>query len=1084
MNRIIDWFARNGVAANILMFAIVIVGGYVAFNKIVLREFPDYPRREIEISVAYRGSTPAEVEEAIVMRIEEAVNDVAGIEEISSNAREGSGNVELEIEDGYDMGEVLDQVKDRIDSISTFPVEAERPRVRMPSSFHERLITVVVSGNLNEFDLKRLAEIVRDDLLSLPNISIVNLKVSRAYEIDVEVSESTLQEHGLSFDEIVQAVRRSSINLSAGSIKTEGGDILLRTSNQAYNFEDFSKIVVLSREDGTRLTLSEVGKVNDGFDEAPLISNFNGKRSVVLDVYRTGNQNMIQMADEVKGYLKKAQERMPPGVELGYWSDDSETIKARLTLLSGSAVFGFILVISVLSLFLRPFLAFWVSLGIPVAFLGSFIVLYLLGATLNLTTLFAFILVLGIVVDDAIVTGENVFRHMQSGNTPLDSAIRGTQEVVVPVFFGVLTTILAFYPLYAMSGWTGNNLRNISIVVIPVLLFSLVESKLILPAHLKHCTRIGRGAAHRRDLNFLLRLQRSIADGLENGVRRYYSPTLDWCLKNRYLTFTLFFGILAVAWSLVQTNRIESSFYPRVPRHQVTIRLKMHAGTPFETTYAHVKRMERIALEYKERVNAESGKSLVRNVFATAGGQPMGSTWGRHNVGVPELGEIVIELTPEKEDGVRLDSSKVSADLREAIGEIPDAEQMGFGYWYGGGHGIWLRLTSPDFDDLRAASKKLQAKLKEYEGLNEISDSFERAKSEFELSLKPQAEHLGLTTGDLARQVRQAFFGAEAQRIQRGRDDIRVMIRYPEEQRKSLATLDSMMIRTRDGAEVPFDAVAEIRPGKSLPSIRRIDRKRQITVTANAESDELDVEAIVGELENGFLPELTSQYVGMSYAKSGWAQRRVDDAKRIKFYSFLVFLGLYVLLAIPFRSYVQPFVVMLIIPFGLVGAIIGHMIMDWVLGVFRDDNITFNLMSKLGFLALSGVVVNDSLILVHFINTRLRAGDSVGKAVRTAGVRRFRPILLTSLTTFAGLLPLMFAESRQAKYMIPMAISLAFGVIFATFIALLLVPVNTLILEDIKRGLKSYWRWQINGAPAAEAEPEEMKEPETLGDRR
>ena len=1084
MNSLIAWFARNGVAANILMFAILIVGGYLAFNKIVLREFPEYPSREIHISVAYPGSTPAEVEEAIIMRIEEAVADVAGIKEMNSFANKGSGSVRLEIEEGYDLGVVLDEIKDRVDSISTFPIDAERPHVQMPTSFHGRLITIAVSGDLNEFDLKQLAEVIRDDLLSLPNISMVYLSVSRAYEIDIEISETTLRRHGLTFDQVVQAVRESSINLSAGSIRTEAGDVLLRTSNQAYNFDDFSKIVVMSRDDGTRLTLGEIGKVNDGFHEAPLISSFNGRRCVVLDVYRTGDQNAIVLADEVKSYLAEAQAWIPPGVELGYYSDDSELIKSRLTILSGSAVFGFILVIIILSLFLRPVLACWVSLGIPVAFFGSFIFLYLWGATLNFTTLFAFILVLGIVVDDAIVTGENVFRHMQAGNTPLNSAIRGTQEVAIPVIFGVLTTMIAFYPLHGMSGWMGNNLKQITLVVIPVLFFSLVESKLILPAHLKHCRDIGQGHPKRPYLKWLLRSQRHIADSLEKAVQRYYRPTLDRCLENRYLTFTIFLGILAVTVSLVQTNRIKSSVYPRIPRHYLSIHLAMHAGTPFETTYAQVRRMERIVLEYKDRVNAEYGTEMVRGVFATAGGHPIAYTSRRNNVGVAELGEIVIELAPEDYKGVRLDSSKMAADLRSAIGEIPDAERLAYGGWWGG-QAIWLRLISPDFDDLREASLKLQAKLKEYQGLTEISDSFERAKSEFQLSLKRQAEYLGITSRDLARQVRQAFFGAEAQRIQRGRDDIRVMIRYPEEQRKSLTTLDSMMIRTPDGKEVPFDTVAEINPGKSLPTIHRVDRKRQITVTASTNSDELDVDAIVRELETEFLPDLTSQYVGMEYVRSGWVEQMEEDSRNIKFYSVLVLLGLYILLAIPFRSYAKPFVVMVIIPFGLVGAIFGHMVMDWILGVFWGEEVTFNLMSQLGFLALSGVVVNDSLILVHFINTRLQEGDSLGTAVRTAGVRRFRPILLTSLTTFAGLLPLMLEQSRQAKHMIPMAISLAWGVLFATFIALLLVPVNMMILGDIKRGFKAYWRWQIGGpSGTAKADRSERHDMEPARDKK
>lgn len=1068
MHKAIDWFAKNGVAANILMFAILLTGGYMAVKKVVLREWPDYLQREIEISVTYRGSTPSEVEESIVMRIEEAVFDVAGIKEMEGRAREGSGSVVLLIDDGYDMGEVLDQVKDRVDAINTFPVEAERPRVNL-DTFTERLIAVVVSGNLGERDLKRLGENIRDDLAALPNITMVNLKVARPYEIGIEVSEDNLKRHGLTFDQIVSSVRSSSINLSAGSVRTESGDILLRTTNQAYDYDDFSKIVVFTRADGTRLTLADVATVSDGFDETPLISSYNGKRCVVLDVFRSGNQNLIVLADEVKDYLKKRQETLPEGVELSYWSDDSERVKARLATLSSSAIMGFFLVMVVLSLFLRPTLALWVSLGIPVAFSGSFILLYLWDVSLNLSTLFAFILVLGIVVDDAIVTGENVFRWMQKGESPLDASIKGTQEVAVPVVFGVLTTIVAFYPLQAMTGFMGNNLKQISFVVIPVLLFSLVESKLILPAHLKHCSRIGKGTSNRKGMNPLLKVQRAIADGLERGIDRFYRPALEVCLRNRYVTFSAFLGVLAIVFSLVETNRIKSSFYPRIPSDQVTVRLAMPSGTPFEITNGHIRRMEAIALDYKEKVNAEYGKEVIRNIFATAGGQPMYRSYGTRAVGVAELGEVVIELASHEEHGEQYSSADATTYLRQEIGEIPDAEQLSLGYFRGGGSGVYLRLTSPSFDDLKDASAQLQDKLKEYQGLNEITDSFESAKSEFELLLKPQAQYLGITANNLARQVRQAFFGTEAQRIQRGRDDVRVMVRYPEAQRKSLATLDSMMIRTPNGTEVPFDTVAEIKPGKSLPSIYRVDRKRQITVSANAETEELDVDAIVFELEREFLPNLVGQYVGMDYVKSGNAKQAEEDARNIRFNTFLVIIGVYVLLAIPFKSYVKPFVVMAVIPFGIVGAVLGHVLMDWLLGALWDDSVTVNVMSRLGFLALAGVVVNDSLIMVHFISKRVNAGDSVAEAARAAGVRRFRPILLTSLTTFAGLFPLMLEQSPQAKFMIPMAISLGWGVVFATAITLFLVPVNSMILDDITRAFKAYWRWQLN-RPSKEVE--------------
>ncbi|MDG2169812.1 MAG: efflux RND transporter permease subunit [Opitutales bacterium] len=1068
MHKLIEWFTKNGVAANLLMVGILLTGGYLVIDKIVLREFPDYPGRYITISMPYRGSTPAEVEESIVMRIEEAVVNVPGIKEMNSSAREGSGSVTLEIEDGYDMPEILDQVKDRVDAITTFPQEAERPQVNMTfTNSVERLMAVVISGDLVERDLKQLGEVVREELTALPNITLVELKVARPYEISIEVSETSLKRYGLTFDQITNAVRRSSINLSAGSIKTTGGDILLRTTNQAYNFEDFSKIVVLTREDGTRLTLADVAKVTDGFDETPLISKYNGRDCVVLDVFRSGDQNLLVLADEVKNYLKEAQGRMPEGVQLDYWSDDSQRVKLSLSILSSSAIMGFILVIFMLSLFLRPSLAFWVSLGIPVAFAGSFIMLYLWDVSLNLSTLFAFILVLGIVVDDAIVTGENVFKHMQEGDSPLDASIIGTQEVAVPVTFGILTTIVAFYPLQAMTGWVGNNLKQITFVVIPVLLFSLVETKLILPAHLKHC-RVGKPGADRGKLNPLLRMQRFVADGLENMVNRFYKPFLSLCLRHHYLTFTLFLAILAIVWSLMSTNRIKTSPYPRFATDQITLRLAMPAGTPFEVTDSHIRRMEKIALDYRDEVNGQFEQQVIKNIFATSGGQPMYRSWGTRAVGVAELGEVVIELAPPEEHGQQFDSGRATGELRKRIGEIPGAQSLSLGF-FRRESGVGFRLTGPSFDDLRDASQRLQEQLREYPGLDEITDSFERAKSEFELMLKPQAEHLGLTANDLARQVRQAFFGSEAQRIQRGRDEVRVMVRYPLKERQSLAALDAMMIRTPSGTEVPFSTVAEIQPGQSLPTISRVDRKRQLTVSASVDSETVDVDGIVQDLEANFIYDLIDDYLGMNYVKSGDALQAEEDAKNIRFNTFVVIIGVYILLAIPFRSYFKPLIVMFVIPFGIVGAVLGHVIMDWVLMALYETSVTVNLYSQLGFLALSGVVVNDSLVLVHYINNRLKAGDPLIDAISKAGVRRFRPILLTSITTFVGLLPLMFNQSTQARTMIPMAISLGWGVLFATFITLILVPVNTLIFDDLRRGFSAYWRWQT-GKPK-EVEP-------------
>lgn len=1052
MDKIVEWFAKNSVAANLLMAALVGLGVYAAFNQVVLQEFPDYPSRDISVTVPYRGSTPQEVEIGIVTRLEEALFDVQGIEEMRSTATASQGRVDLEIEEGYDLRLALDDIKGRVDSINTFPVDAERAQVTMPEH-RERTITVMLAGDLSEMELKQLGERTRDEIIALPGISIASLKAARPYEISVEISEATLREHGLSFDDIVNAIRAHSIDLSAGRIKSEGGDIMLRTSQQAYSRAEFGGIVVLTLADGSKLTLDDIAVVTDGFEETPIISRFDGRRGIAIDVYRVGTQNIIELGTTVKDYLETLKTRVPEGITVEYWNDDSARILDRLNAMKSSAIFGFVLVVIVLSLFLRPSLAFWVALGIPIAFAGAFFILPLIGVTLNLITLFAFILVLGIVVDDAIVTGENVYQRMQGGEDSLTAAIKGTQEVAVPVIFGVLTTIVAFYPLMLMTGWRGNFFKQVPYVVIPVLLLSLVESKLILPAHLKHCRPLGKT---RPEHGFLTRAQRAVARGLESFVEKRYRPLLELCLQYRYVVAALFMSLLAIFVVRVLTGHMLFTPFPRIPRDTVTATLYMPAGTAFESTKAIVDRMEIHALELKREVNERFDVEVVKHVLASSGGRPFGGGWGSTS-GVAEEGEVVVELASAEESGAAYGAWDFTNELRRRIGPVPEAEQLTLAFAQSNDEVVNVQLAGPNIDELVAVSRELQRRLATFEGLYDIEDSFKRATEELELQLKPQAVHLGVTARQLASQVRQAFFGAEAQRVQRGRDDIRVMVRYPESQRKSLAALRSMMIRTADGTEVPFEEVAEVVPGRSLPSIRRFDRNRVLNVTADGDETKVDVEAIQMELEKDILPQLLMGHPSVTFSLEGRAaQTRDNNAELLRGVGF-VLVAIYVLLAIPFRSYIQPFIVMSAIPFGIVGAVFGHQLMSAVyemLGYAFNPASSLTMLSILGMLALSGVVVNDSLVMVDFINRRRAEGMPLQLAVRLAGVKRFRPILLTSLTTFVGLLPLMFENSQQAQFLIPMAISLGWGVIFATFITLFLVPVITLIVDDSQIALR------------------------------
>lgn len=1052
MHSLIAWFTRNGVAANLLMVFIV-AGGIWGLNEIVLQEYPDREFREINVSVTYRGSTPGEVEQAVVTRLEEALFDIEGVKELTARASAGRGVVTLEIEDGYSLSEKLDEVTNRVSTIRTFPPEAERPQISLHSVL-QRVITIVLSGDLTEKETKRLGEQLRDEVSNLPDISIVTLKAVRPYEIAIEISESTMRQFGLTFDQITRAIRTSSVDLSAGSVKTETGRILLRTNQQAYHQEDFAEITVLTRADGTKIRLGDIAVVKDGFSEIPIVSRYNGRRAIAIDVYRVGAQNVIEIGEKVKAFIETKRVQLPEGIQLDFWDDDSARIKIRLSTLKDSAILGFLLVVLILSLFLRPILAFWVALGIPIAFGGAFFVLPQMGVTLNIGTLIAFILTLGIVVDDAIVTGENVFQHMQDGSDSLSASINGTEEVAIPVIFGVITTMVAFLPLLLMTGTRGAIYGSVPVVVIPVLFFSLIESKLILPAHLKHS-----GTLVRKDKEPgpISRFQRAISFGLEEFVRRVYRPFLNYLLIHRYATFSVFAGLLFVFLSLVFGNRIAYRASVTAPSDTTTITLLMPAGTNFETTQKRVGEVEAAALQLKEEVNERFGTTVINNVFATTGGMPFQQAGYQRrgpSAGVAELGEILVELTPSEIRDVAYSSRDLVRDLRPLAPTIPEAENYSFSFARDESEVMSFTLAFQDVEGLKQASADLQKKLASFEGLYDIEDSYERSNEQFNLDLKPEAEYLGITATHLAQQVRTAFYGTEVQRIQRGRDEIQVMVRYPEEERRSLASLNGMMIRASDGTEVPFETVARISSDRSLPTIRRMDRKRVINVSANGDPDKLDVVAMENEILDQFLPELAAtKYPGMTFEPSGRSARIRQANEDMKQGAYIVIAIIYTLLAIPLKSYVKPLIVMSAIPFGVVGAIAGHWIMATLFG-FNGGNPILTITSIMGMMALSGVVVNDSLVLVDYINQQLKKGNDINHVVRKAAERRFRPIILTSLTTFFGLMPLMFEDSPQAVWMIPMAISLGWGIVFATFITLLLVPALILMFNDIVESLR------------------------------
>ncbi|MBB1478249.1 efflux RND transporter permease subunit [Pseudoalteromonas sp. SG41-2] len=1026
----IAWFTKNHVAANLLLISIVFAGLFSLTTQIPLEVFPSFETDRISVSVSLRGSTPEDVEQGVTIRIEESVQDLEGIKQISSRSSEGSASVSIEVESGYDPRELLADIKSRVDAINTFPVDAEKPVVALAERKRE-VIAVTVASDYGEKETREYAEQVRDQLLRLPSVTQVELSGVRDYELAIEVSQDTLRQYSLSLSDISRAISNSSSDISAGNLKTEGGDVLIRSKGQAYRKDEFAQVVVKHQSDGTIIRLGDIAKISDDFEETPVRTRFNGKQAAFIDVYRIGPQSAITVADEVKEFIENQQTNLPMGFELSYWDDDSELVKSRIATLTTNALQGGILVLALLTLFLRPAIAFWVFIGIPVSFMGAFLAMPLFGVTLNIMSLFGFILVLGIVVDDAIVTGENVYTHLKTAESGEQAAIRGTQEVATPVTFGVLTTVAAFLPLAFIEGGRGALFAQIPVVVIPVLLFSLIESKFVLPAHLKYIKlRHQKGEPSKFD-----KFQQRFADGFEHAILKYYQPILNLALRHKLATVGLFVGIFLIILTMITSGWTKFIFFPRIPSETVRVNLTLPTGTPFEVTNKYVIDMSDKARQLQDKYRDEdTGESVILNILATTGGRG----------GASNSGSVRFEITPAESRDSDIGSRELASEWRDLIGIIPGAESLTFRAEIGrSSDPIDVQLTATSLTTLQEVADHVKARLATYPTVFDIADSMSDGKEELQIELTEQGLALGLNRVDVSQQVRNSFFGAQAQRIQRGRDDVRVMVRLPIEERRSVADLKDILINLPDGGTVPLSHVAKLVPGQSPSSINRIDRYRTLNVTADIEKENTNMTVLQADLKI-YLDELVQQYPGVSHSLEGEAKEQRESFGSLAWALVFVFFIIYGLLAIPFKSYLQPLIVMSVIPFGMIGAVIGH----WIMGM------ELTIMSLLGMLALIGVVVNDSLVLVDFINKKRSEGGDLLEAVKMAGASRFRPVMLTSLTTFIGLMPLLFEKATQAQFLIPMAVSLGFGIIFATFITLLLVPVNYLLMERLQGWFK------------------------------
>jgi multidrug efflux pump subunit AcrB len=1019
---VIAWFAYNPVAANLLMLIIIAVGLGSAFN-IQRAMFPAIEINLILINVAYPGAAPEEVEQGVVLKIEEAINDIEGIKRVESDAFESLATMVIEPQDGVNLTKLMSDIQNRVDAIQHFPLEAERPIISQPEVMFPAL-TLQLSGNIGESSMKSLADDIRRELLTFPAISSAAVVGARDYEIAIEISEPLLREYHLTLGDVANIISASSLDLPAGSVRTENGEIMLRTTGQAYVQQDFENIVLKTWPDGTRLLLGDIATVNDGFVDAAGFAAFDGVYSLGINVFAMGKQDIIETAEAAKAFVAERRTHLPQGVTLDIWNDATYYLNGRLSTMVSNLAMGALLVFVILALFLEIKLAFWVMMGIPVCFLGAMAMINtpFIHASLDMISIFGFILVLGIVVDDAIIMGESAFTESEKYGHSVESVVRGVTLVSTPATFGVLTTIVAFAPTLFVQGVFGAFPAACGWVVILCLCFSLVESKWILPAHLAHSK-----PTRNRILLRIDGVQEAVNRWLSHYVQHSYKPFMLRCVENRYLTLAFFLSLLVLSCGLLAGGAVRTVLSPDTPGEFLQVELRMSPGIPEERTLQAVTEIATAFKTMEENYRRESGtdERLLSHM----------ATYGYDRIN----GRVDVELT--KEDQRSISTRDIQERWRKEVGKVHGAEVFAIKSADGPqmGPAVAFDLMHKDFATLSKAASELQEKMGHYTGLFDIRNGISNTADEFHLELLPEAESLGITRYDLGNQVRHAFFGAEAQRVQRGIDEIKVMVRYPREDRENVSSLNDMFIRTPSGDEVPFETVARLEVKQGLLKATRINYQRAAEISAEVNKRQTEPDKVIADIEDNVLPALQAKYPGLRYAVSGMADEEAKMAVSIMVGFGLALFGIYALLAIPTKSYLQPLIIMGVIPFGMIGAIFGH----WVSGY------PLSMMSLMGVIALSGVVVNDSLILVDFVNRAVREGMDHYSAVVEATTTRFRAILLTSLTTFCGLIPMLAAQDVQSEMMVPMAISLAYGILFATVITLLLIPCLYMILGDL-----------------------------------
>ncbi len=1017
---VIAWFIRNPVAANLLMLFIVIVG-FVSAMSMRTQALPDQALDQVVIEVVYPGASPGEIESTVVTKLEDALRGVQGISEMQAVASEGLARITLDVSSDFTVEEILDEAKLAVDRVSSFPASMEKPRI-YKSEIESMVMFVQVYGDLDEKAMKSYGESVRDELLELPNVTSINFFGARPYEISIELNKAQLRQYDLTLEEVATAVRNSSLDLPAGSLKTESGNILLRAEAQAYHQYEFEKVPLRTREDGTRLTLGDIAVINDGFVETEGQLLFDGRPSVGMQISAVGNQNALDISAEVNQYVEEKKKTLPPSIGMDAWLDISFYLKSTVAMMLDNLWYGILLVLLVLGIFLRLELAFWCIVGLPVCFLGAFSLMPMFDISINIISLFGFILVLGVVVDDAIIIGESAQSAVDEHGLSLDSITRGVYRVAVPATFGVLTTIAAFIPMVVMEGPAASTAAAIGGVVVLCLVFSLVESKLILPAHLGQMEPLPN--VHPRDMDPLRRWQQKFTTSFSRFVQERYKPALVFAIEHRYNTISVFVAILIISGGVIASPLIHVVLFPALPSDFISATIEVVDGAPTSQT---IKIVDHVADTIKE-IDQErpEGEKLIKHMFEYANGSS---------------GQIFVELN--KDSNRAVNAIDLAAEWRERVGDIAGTKklQTNGSTTVGGGDTFNFKLVSNNYQQLDDAAQALQKTLAQFDGIFDIESTSNSSALEIDLNIKPEAEILGLTLQDLAQQVRAGFYGIEAQRIQRDSEEIKVMVRFPAEERSSIGSLENMYIRTADGSEVPFLAVAgmDLRNGRS--NIVRHDSKRAVIVTANADTKKVEPTLVVEAIQKQFVEQLSEEFPDVRLELGGASKEEQKFMQKLGFMMGVTLFAIYALLAIPLKSYLQPLIIMGVIPFGMIGALIGHVVMG----------IPFSFLSVFGIVALAGVVVNDSLIMVDFINKGVDDGLDLESAAVLAGTQRIRAILLTSLTTFFGLLPMLMETSLSAQMVLPMAVSLGFGILFATGITLFLIPCMYVILVDVDR---------------------------------